>query len=748
MQERDKTESNHQMKKMQKAEKRRVPRRRLRTFFLGILAIFLAAVTLCGACTVIGALYVERHPETFKIDLSLFSSPAKYGAAELYYFENGVGDGVLDRSNATLLETLSGGEKAVFVPLSEIPKNLQNAFVAIEDKRFYTHHGIDFKRTGAAVLNYLLRRSSSFGGSTITQQLVKNVTGENAKTPMRKITEVFRALDLEKNLGKEEILEAYLNVVSLANGCRGVGSASRRYFGKDPLELSLPECASIAAITQNPTRYDPSRHPENNRTRRDRILREMLLQNYITEEEYRAAIDTEVTVVDAQTSDEKGAEDAGETYNSWYTDLVIRDVIDGLCKKYGYTREEASHLLYCGGLRIYTPIDLTLQETLAAYYRDASHFPRLENGKTPESAMIVLDPETGNILAVAGAIGEKTGDRVYSYATDAKRPPGSVLKPLSVYAPALEWGAVRYASIYDDAPIKFTRRENGRYVAWPKNASGIYRGRTSIDYAVSHSLNTVAVRVLEEIGVDRSFDFLKNTLDIKSLIDGENGVSDRGVAALALGQMNYGATLREITAAYTALANGGIYRNARSYLLVTDPSGQVLLENEAVVRHALSEETAELMTKMLENVTKNGTARSLTLTDKVAVAGKTGTTQYSFDRWFVGYTPSLLAGVWYGCDYPENLSELDGSPALSVWDDVMKAFYKTASPTLRDAKAAFRYPDLRPVRVCADSGLLLREGCILDSRGSRSTVAFFTKSTVPTDFCTCHERKSASSTAS
>ena len=745
MKQRDEREIEAQEKKQRATERKKRKHRRARAFFLGVLAFILAAVTVFGVCAAVGAVYVEMHPEVFRIDPARFSSPEAYGAAELYYFENGTDDPYVDRNRATLLETLSGGEKTVYVPLSEIPKDLRNAFVAIEDKRFYTHRGVDLRRTGAAVLNYLLKGDSSFGGSTITQQLVKNVTGESAKTPMRKVTEVFRALDLERSLGKEEILERYLNVINLANGCRGVGSASRFYFGKEPKELTLPECASIAAITQSPARYDPKKHPENNKKRRDSILREMLLQNYITEDEYRAAVATAVTVV--EDGDTEGSTEIGG-YNSFYTDLVIHDVVDGLCEKYGYSREEASHLLYYGGLRIYTPIDRALQDTLSTYYRDTSHFPRLANGKTPESAMIVLDPKTGNILAVAGAIGEKTGDRVYSYATDAKRPPGSVLKPLSVYAPAIEWGVIGYASVYDDAPVKFTRQKNGRYTAWPRNASGVYRGASSIDYAISHSLNTVAVRVLDTIGVDRSFDFLKNTLGIKSLADGENGVSDRGLAALALGQMNYGATLREVTAAYTALANGGIYRNARSYLLVTDPSGQILLENKAVARAALKEETAELMTKLLENVTKNGTARSLTLKEGVSVAGKTGTTQYSFDRWFVGYTPSLLAGVWYGCDYPETLSELDGNPALAVWDGVMKAFYKTDSPALKKGGTAFRYPHLRPVRVCVDSGLLPTDGCILDPRGSRISVAFFTEGTVPTEFCTCHGKKSSRHTAS
>lgn len=732
-------ELKKELRAIKKAQKKR--HRVLRAFLCGVVCTAAAIAVSAVVCASAAAVYIETHPELFKADLSLFALPTEYGAAELYYFPQGAKNGIevpiCDPSAALHLETLSGNTKMIYVPISEIPTELQNAFIAIEDKRFYTHRGVDLRRTGAAILNFLLKRDSSFGGSTITQQLIKNVTGEASKTPMRKVSEIFRALDLEKSLGKSEILEQYLNIISLANGCRGVGAASELYFGKTPAELTLSECASIAAITQNPSRYDPLRHPENNQTRRDNILREMYLQNYITEKDYRAAVATEVATVSADVTETVPEADENR-HNSWYTDLVIEDVIDGLTERYGYTRAEASHLIYCGGLRIYTLIDPALQEALEAYYNDPSNFPRLENGKTPQSGMIVLDPQTGNILAVAGAIGEKSGDRIYNFATDAKRPPGSVLKPLSVYAPALEYGIAGYSSVYDDVPVEFTKRSDGSYSAWPRNASGIYRGLSSVDYAVSHSLNTVAVRILEEIGIDRSFDFLKNTLGIESLTDGKNGVTDRGTAALALGQMNYGATLREITAAYSVFSNGGVYRNARSYALVTDASGQILLDNKAVIRPAISEENAELMTKMLENVTTNGTARTLTLTNRVAAAGKTGTTQYSFDRWFVGYTPGLLAGVWYGYEYPETLSGLEGNPALSIWDGAMHTLYNSTSPVVRNGQEAFSYDRLRAVRVCADSGLLVSDACTLDPRGNRATVAYFTEGTVPTEFCSCH----------
>ena len=708
-----------------------------RRFLGSLLCVLLSSVLICvillSVIASAGGIYVMQHPELFTVDPSLFTTPKRTASTELYYFKGGASDPSVDPKDAILLETITGGEKLIFCPLSEIPENLQNAFIAIEDKRFYEHHGVDLRRTGAAVCNYIFSRSKSFGGSTITQQLIKNVTGNDEKTAMRKITEIFRALDLEKNLGKEEILENYLNIVSLANGCTGIGSASAFYFGKSPSELSLSECASIAAITKSPSRYDPIRHSAENKTRRNAILKEMLLQNYITEKEYQSAVNDEITITNQNETDQ-----SEKQFHSWYTDLVIEDVVKDLVKVHGYTRKEASRLIYHGGLKIYTPIIPALEKTLTAYYSDASNFPLLRNGERPESAMIVLDPKTGNILAVAGAIGEKAGDRVLNYATDSKRPPGSVLKPLSVYAPALKYGIAGYASVYDDVPVRFAKEEDGGYTMWPHNATNVYRGLSTVNYAISHSLNTVAVRVLQDVGIDRSFEFLKNQLGIESLTDGENGKTDRGLAALALGQMNYGTTPREITAAYTALANGGIYRNARSYLLVTDSMGRVLLDNEPIVRAVLSKDDAELLTRMLENVTESGTARSLTLKDEISVAGKTGTTQYSLDRWFVGYTPSLLAGVWYGSSCPDALSELKGNPALSTFDTVMKGFYELNENDFPSEKKSFSYKNLHAVRVCADSGLLISDACTLDPRGDRSTIGYFTDGTLPTTFCTCH----------
>jgi penicillin-binding protein 1A len=290
--------------------------------------------------------------------------------------------------------------------------------VAIEDKRFYTHRGVDPLRTLKAGLGYL-RGNPTCGGSTITQQLVKNLTGRTEHTPERKLTEIFTALDLEKRADKETVLEAYLNIINLAEGCFGVGMAAETYFQKSVSDLTLPECAAIAAITNNPARYDPLTHPEANRARRDLILTQMANQGYITEAERDTAIATPLTLDPAPKSDPA-------PITSWYADMVVSDVIRDLMLRKDYTYAAASRLVYNGGLRIETAMDEDLQRIVETYYTDASHFPAGDKGR-PQSSFILIDPETGDILAVAGAVGEKTASRVQSYATDTRRPAGSCI---------------------------------------------------------------------------------------------------------------------------------------------------------------------------------------------------------------------------------------------------------------------------------------------------------------------------------
>lgn len=704
-------------------------------FILIIFIFFMCVVFVIGSAL---AIYIDNYVEK-KIDDSLFGVIGSGSESELYYYER---DEKTQKPVAKRLENevLYSGYRTVYVDYEELPSNLIDAFVSIEDKRFYSHNGVDWKRTASAALNYFLKFSNSYGGSTITQQLIKNITNKDDYSFQRKIQEIFWALDLETKMDKQEILELYMNVINLSQGCYGVGAAADYYFSKNISELTLNECACIAAITNNPSYYDPMRNPENNLKRKDLILLQMYEQGYITEAEYaeNKGISVKLNVNSKYSSSE---------INSWYIDMVVEDIINDLIVQKGYSRTVANLLIYTGGLKIYTAIDPQIQSIVENYYSRTSNFYGAGTPDNLQSSMIVIDPENGDILAVAGAIGKKGANRIQNYATQTLRPPGSVIKPLSVYAPALESGKINYASVYDDVPVNFGEynldESKGHIVApvaWPKNSSGTYRGLTNINYAIEHSINTVTVRVLEDIGLENSFNFLYDKLGLKSLIrsgEDNNGayITDMDVAALALGQLNYGLTVREITAAYSIFANSGIYNGSRSYYKVTDSDGSILLENEYNGRIVISEENASIMSMMLENVVKNGTAKTIDLKDSVACAGKTGTTQNNYDRWYVGYTPDYIAGVWYGYEYPKTL--YGSNICLNIWDDIVGEIYKR-KPNKEESRN-FDYSDnVIECVYCVDSGLLLSEACTRDARGSRAEIGYFVKGSEPKSYCRTH----------
>ncbi len=701
-----------------------------------IISIITVGIILTLVVLIAGlgfSLYIAANVDR-EIDETLFEVLTGNTGSSVYYYESEE-DRLSD--SPTLLEDgeLYGGYRSIPITYEEVPQELIYAFVSIEDKRFFEHGGVDFKRTLGAGLNYFLNFREEFGGSTITQQLIKNVTGDDDYSLLRKVREMLWAIDLERKMSKDEILESYLNIINLSNGCYGVGAASEYYFSKTPSELTLAECASIAAITNNPSYYNPIRNPKNNQARRNLILSEMLAQGYISESEYNEAVASEVELV---------LSDSGSSINLWYTDMVIDDVVSDLVAERGYTRDLASHMIYTGGLKIYTAMDRSVQELLEEYYADTKNFysgDGTRDGAQLQSSMIIIDPYSGDILGVAGAVGSKQGNRVQNFATGTLRPAGSVIKPLSVYAPAIENGVVNYASVYDDVPVDFVGSEENP-TAWPKNANGVYRGLTNINYAVEHSVNTVTVRVLDELGLTTSFDFLKNKLHMDSLIyqgkDSEGRpISDCDYAALALGQFNFGVSLCEITTAYSVFPSGGIYSHARSYYKVTDKDGNILLDNTYQGEEVISEDTASIMNKMLQNVTENGTATGITLKEKLDCAGKTGTTQNNYDRWYIGYTPYLLGGVWFGYDYPKETDSATKGICIKVWDEIMTKLHNKYLSS-GEVKEFAMSENIVEAEYCVDSGKLISEACRRDARGDRSETGYFVRGSEPNELCTTH----------
>ena len=702
------------MKKKKFIQKKHI----IRSVIITLAVIFLLCV--CGAAIYVGAITSDD------LDISLFNFEGVSSFTKIYVMESG--EWIEWRE-----ERILGSRHFEYTPIDNMPQYLLDAIVAIEDKRFYDHNGVDWYRTAGAGLNYFLHFGNKFGASTITQQLIKNVTGNDEVTLERKIKEISWALQLEREMSKDEIIELYLNVINLSDNCYGVGSASQRYFSKSPSELTLIECAAIAAITNNPSYYNPINHPENNAERRDIILSQMHEQGYITDEEFAESfgaelkLDPDNTVVKSE-------------IHSWYVDMVIEDVISDLMEEKKLSREGANALIFGGGLEIYIQIDREIQEVMEEYYENAANFV---SGEGAQSSMIIIDPQSGDILGVVGAIGKKSANRIQNYATSTLRPPGSTIKPLSVYAPALERGIITYASVYDDVPITFGENGSNYSNIWPKNANGVYHGLSTMSYCLANSTNTVPIKILDELGLSHSFYFLRDKLHLDDLIErGKDSqgytITDMDYAALALGQLNFGVSVRDITAAYSIFADNGNYHKARSYSLVKDASGKVLLEKEATTERVISDGNAEIMTKLLTDVVWGGTADRLTVKNKVALACKTGTTQDNKDRWCIGYTPSLICGVWYGYEYPREIPRSEKNYFLDAFDTVLTNIYERGIVSQYKDRKFEESASLVSVNYCMDSGLLPTDACINDARGSRIKQGYFVSGTEPTERCSTH----------
>lgn len=628
------------------------------------------------------------------------------------------------------LRRLYEKENRVWVGLEEIPIDLKNACIAIEDKRFEEHQGVDWLRTIRASLN-MFSGNKIYGASTITQQLIKNLTHEDEVTVRRKLVEIFRALEFENKYSKDDILEWYLNIIPLGQRCYGVQAASRVYFGKNVEELSLAECASLIGITNNPSMYDPYLNPEANKERQETILYAMLKQGYISETQYEQARNEELVLVN------KSEETSGSgDYFSYFEDQVIDEVVRDLMEKTGNNYEVTLRMLQTGGYQIYCTIDPEVQAQVDKVYEDLSNLPNTASSQQLQSAIVITDNETGDVVALAGGVGEKEGSLLQNRATQSYFQPGSILKPVSVYAPALEMGVITPATVMDDTPYQFTE-----YDAWPQNMDRTYQGLMSIREAVSQSVNTIAVKLVAQLGTDVCFDFAKNNMGLSSLVEERitsSGavLSDVGLAPLALGALNGGGvTVKSMAQAYTAFPNNGVLREARTYTRVLDAQGRVVLDNTQDTSVAMSGKTAWYSTDMMMDAVESGTGTGARL-ENMQVAGKTGTTDGDKDRWFAGYTPYYTAVVWCGYDYPEEmiLTDTTANPAVTLWQMVMEGIHEDLS------SATFSRPtDVVTASFCRDSGLLATEACRKDVRGDRTVTGELSLEDVPTELCDCHE---------
>lgn len=561
-----------------------------------------------------------------------------------------------------------GDENRIWVSLKKVPKNLQNAFIAIEDEDFRNHGGVDWERTFMAVANQVFKFDSiEFGGSTITQQLVKNVTSDKAKDYQRKIREIIRALSIENELSKDEILEAYLNTIALGNGINGVQVAANYYFSKDVDELTIAECAAIAAITKNPSRYNPVSNMEGNTNRRMVVLAQMYNLGYITKDEYIVAINEKVELDTTQ------KEDLDAEINDYFVDTLIEDVISDLAKKYKCDEKIASQMFYNGGFKIYSTLNPNIQSIMEDTYSKESRYfyetRRNDEGERErvQSAMTIMD-YSGHIVGIVGGTGEKTVNRGLNRAYNVPRQPGSTMKPLGVYALAIENDIVDYTSTVLDEPVKHYPTY-GKY--GPREWFGKYLGKVPLNYALRRSMNAVPVRLLEKVGVEESYEFLTKKLNLSHLVK-----KDKNAASLALGGCAYGITPTESAAAFAIFGNGGMYYEPTTYYKVVDISGEVILEPNKGKR-AIGEDTATIMNHLLREVVyeEGGTGRTVSSYSwRMKAYAKTGTSSDTKDSWLVGGTPYYVGSVWYGFDH--NFRVYNTNAAKSIWRDIMREIHE------------------------------------------------------------------------
>ncbi|MBO7519470.1 MAG: transglycosylase domain-containing protein, partial [Clostridia bacterium] len=506
--------------------------------------------------------------------------------------------------------------------------------------------------------------NSNQGGSTITQQLIKNITDDRDRSVTRKAREIVRALIVEQKLTKEKILEAYLNTISLGNGICGVQVAANYYFNKDVSELSLAECAAIAAITKNPSKYNPDTAPNNNEKRRKSVLKKMLDLGKITEEEYAKATDGKVVVDKSQQSHFE------IPINSYFIDAMISDVAADLAEKDDISVDAATRLLYNGGYKIYATIDRSIQDKMEEVFKNKTmYFPlksRADSSISMQGAMTVLDYD-GSIKGIVGGAGEKTINRGLNRATDSPRQPGSTMKPLGVYALAIDRGLLSYSSVVEDKPVQ-------NYYGWgrpgPREWYGTYEGWIPLRRAIAHSANTIPSQYISKIGLEDAYAFLKYDLNLSFLDEG-----DINPASLAIGGCQYGITTTQSAAAYAIFGNHGIFNNPKTYMKVLGANGETVLErNEG--RQVLKPEAADIMNKLLQGVIygDGGTGGALAGYSGMRAYAKTGTSSEANDSWVVGGSPYYIASVWCGFDQPENM--WNTRYAGTIWRTVMSSIHR------------------------------------------------------------------------
>ncbi len=639
---------------------------------------------------------------------------------DMFLNENSV---VVD-TDGDIIATLGAEQKKLTVDFEDIPDNLVNAYVAIEDERFYSHHGIDIKRTGGAILSYITHfGNSSYGGSTITQQLVKNLTGDNSDSITRKVKEWWKAFLLECYYSKDEILEMYLNVIYVGPNIYGVQTGANYYFDKDVSDLSLAECAYLAGINNSPNSYNPFEDSDNSELITNRtltVLKKMLELGYIEEDEYEDA----EKEVNAGLDFDRGKIESENPIYSYHTDALITEVIADLAEDNNITETFAQNYLYLGGLTIHSTQDSNIQDEVEAEFLKSQYLLESSDGEsTSQAAMVIMNHTNGKIVACVGGLGEKEYFRGLNRATQSQRQTGSSIKPLAVLVPGIDRKIFTASTIYNDEKTTFVEG----YA--PGNNDG-YLGEIMVRRALESSQNVPFVEMMEEIGPARAISYLEN-MGITSLTEEDESLG------LALGGLQNGITPLEMAAAYATIANDGEYIEPTFYTSITNNDGKIVLRAKQETRNVFSEQVAyivkELLTQPVEG--SHGTATYCSISG-IEVAAKTGTTDDNYDKWLCGFTPYYTAVTWFGFDQNESIYYNNQNPAGIIWANVMRRVHNGLQ------NISFVKPgSIDTEIICAETGMLARTGC------TNTYEEYFLRGTAP-ELCNEHSGSKASSSTS
>lgn len=665
-------------------------------FFKGLGKVLLTVLSVClvaGVITMVslGIYIIHLASEPTGIDLKAKSMNQ---TSRIFVKDSNTGE-------FTERQKLYNVENRIWVNYNDIPEYMKVAQVTIEDKRFFDHKGVDWTRTLSAV-GTLVTGGNSYGGSTITQQLIKNITDDNEVSITRKLREITKALKLEQEYSKEQILEAYLNVVNYGNNCQGVESAAQLYFGKSIKDCSLAECAAIAGITQNPSHWNPLLYPENNRVRRENILYEMRDQGKITEQELQAALNesNNMTFVGFSSDhDDDEEDDENDNVQNWYYNQMIYDLRADLAKLYNISEGAASEKIYTEGLSIYSAMDEKMQDFIesAALNMDKGADPDIQIGS-------VLMDFDGRVIATVGSSQRKTGPLDWDRATHSTLQPGSSIKPVLVYPMAIEKQQLYYSSTVPDEPLDdYETGSDGEKISGPKNAYGSYLGNILLPDAIERSSNATAVQVMKMIGgPSEAYTQAVNKMGFKKLDEKDS----YQIGSLSIGGMTGGVSVREMAAAFTYLGNGGLYYDPYTYYYVTDSEGNVIIDNrDKVPRQAYSAETATIMNRLLhynmETVTStNHTYANYAVIPGWDIVGKTGTTDNDKDCWYCGLSPYAVMATWTGFDIPDTIN--DKTRSAKFFNTVMSEYLKG-----REQKEYKLSPNVIPATYNPVTGLIV-----------------------------------------